>query len=102
MLFLGIDQQARHLTVSLRDQNGDVILARQGSTQPEKILDFFDHLTRCCAQRAECGWAREVVRAKRGVTLKREMDARLFYEARNVPYRRQEAKRGADEPASQN
>ncbi len=41
------------MTVSLRDQNGDVILARQVSTQPEKILDFFDQLTRCCAQRAE-------------------------------------------------
>ncbi len=53
MLFLGIDQHARQLTVSLRDQNGDVILARQVSTQPEKILDFFDQLTRCCAQRAE-------------------------------------------------
>ncbi len=32
---------------------GDVILARQVSTQPEKILDFFDQLTRRCAQREE-------------------------------------------------
>jgi len=46
MLFLEIDQHARQLTVSLRDQHGDVILARQVSTQPEKILDFFDQLTR--------------------------------------------------------
>jgi hypothetical protein len=46
MLFLGIDQHARQLTVSLSDENGDVILARQVSTQPEKILDFFDQLTR--------------------------------------------------------
>jgi transposase len=53
MLFLGIDQHARQLTVSLRDQNGDVLLVRQVSTQPDKILDFFDQLTRCCAQRAE-------------------------------------------------
>ncbi len=45
MLFLGIDQHARQLTVSLRDQHGDVILARRVSTQPEKILDFFDQLT---------------------------------------------------------
>ena len=37
MLFLGIDQHARQLTVSLRDQNGDVILARKVSTQPERI-----------------------------------------------------------------
>jgi hypothetical protein len=50
MLFLGIDQPARQLTFSLRDQNGDVLLARQVSTQPEKILDFFDQLTLCCAQ----------------------------------------------------
>ena len=47
MLFLGIDQHARQLTVSLRDQDGNVILARQVSTQPETILDFFDWLTRC-------------------------------------------------------
>src|SRR5215207_4699026 len=53
MLFLGIDQHARQLTVSLRDQHGDVILARQVSTQPDKVLDFFDQLTRCCAQRQE-------------------------------------------------
>ncbi len=46
MLFLGIDQHARQLTVSLRDQHGDVILVRQISTQPENILDFFDQLTR--------------------------------------------------------
>jgi hypothetical protein len=39
MLFLGIDQHARQLTVSLRDRNGDVLLARQVSTQPDKILD---------------------------------------------------------------
>ncbi len=28
MLFLGIDQHARQLTVSLRDQQDDVLLAR--------------------------------------------------------------------------
>ncbi|WP_437222045.1 IS110 family transposase [Planctomicrobium sp. SH661] len=53
MLFLGIDQHARQLTVSLRDQGGDVLLARQVSTQPEKVLEFFDQLTRSCAQRDE-------------------------------------------------
>jgi hypothetical protein len=42
MLFLEIDQHARQLTVSLRDQNGDVSLARQVSTQPDKVLDSFD------------------------------------------------------------
>ncbi len=53
MLFLGIDQHARQLTVPLRDHHGDVILARQVSTQPEKILSRFDQLTRCCAKREE-------------------------------------------------
>ena len=45
MLFLGIDQHARQLTVSLRDQQGDVVLARQVSTRPARILDFVDQLT---------------------------------------------------------
>jgi transposase len=46
MLYLGIDQHARQITVSLRDENGDVLQARQVSTQPEKINAFFQQLTR--------------------------------------------------------
>jgi transposase len=46
MLYLGIDQHARQITISLRDDNGDVILARQVSTKPDKINAFFDRLTR--------------------------------------------------------
>ena len=46
MLFLGIDQHARQITISLRDETGDVLLARQVSTQPEKIHAFFQQLTR--------------------------------------------------------
>jgi transposase len=46
MLYLGIDQHARQITVSLRAENGDVLLARQVSTQPEKIHAFFQQLTR--------------------------------------------------------
>jgi transposase len=46
MLYLGIDQHARQITISLRDENGDVLLARQVSTQPKKINEFFQHLTR--------------------------------------------------------
>ena len=42
MLFLGIDQHGRQLTVSLRDRHGDVLLARQVSTRPAKVLEFFD------------------------------------------------------------
>lgn len=53
MLFPGIDQRARQLTISLCDQEGDVFLTRQVFTQPERILEFFDQLTRRCAQRDE-------------------------------------------------
>jgi hypothetical protein len=33
-------------TISLRDENGDVLLACQVSTQPDKIKAFFQKLTR--------------------------------------------------------
>src|SRR5690348_11217799 len=46
MLYLGIDQHARQITISLRDENGDVVLARQVSTDPDKIQAFFQQLTR--------------------------------------------------------
>jgi transposase len=45
MLYLGIDQHARQITISLRDENGDIVQARQVSTQPEKIKAFFEQLT---------------------------------------------------------
>jgi transposase len=46
MLYLGIDQHARQITISLRDEGGDVLQARQVSTQPEKVKAFFQQLTR--------------------------------------------------------
>jgi transposase len=46
MLYLGIDQHARQITISLRDQSGDVVQARQVSTEPKKINAFFQQLTR--------------------------------------------------------
>ena len=46
MLYLGIDQHARQITISLRDESGDVLMARQVSTKPEKIHEFFQRLTR--------------------------------------------------------
>ena len=46
MLYLGIDQHARQITISLRDDNGDVLQARQVSTQPPKINAFFEQVTR--------------------------------------------------------
>ena len=53
MLYLGIDQHARQITISLRDGNGDVLQARQVSTQPEKINAFFHRLTRERLQNGE-------------------------------------------------
>jgi len=46
MFYLGIDQHARQITVSLRDESGDVVQARQVSTLPEKVHAFFQQLTR--------------------------------------------------------
>src|SRR5687768_4240705 len=46
MLYLGIDQHARQLTVSLRGEDGDVLLARQVSTEPDRVQAFFARLTR--------------------------------------------------------
>ena len=46
MLYLGIDQHARQITISLRNVEGDVLLTRQVSTEWEKINAFFQRLTR--------------------------------------------------------
>lgn len=46
MLYLGIDQHARQLMISLRDGSGDVLQARQVSTRPEKIQAFLTKLTK--------------------------------------------------------
>ena len=53
MLYLGIDQHARQLTISLRDESGDVLQARQVSTQPEKVHTFFQQLAHECLQNGE-------------------------------------------------
>ena len=53
MLYLGIDQHARQITISLRDESGDVLMARQVSTRPEKIHEFFMKLTRERLQKGE-------------------------------------------------
>lgn len=44
MLYIGIDQHAKQLTVSLRDEAGDIRLRRQVSTQPERCLEFLTKL----------------------------------------------------------
>src|SRR3954467_7341777 len=46
MLSPGIAQHARQLTVSLRGEDGDVLLARHVSTEPDRIHAFFGQLTR--------------------------------------------------------
>jgi len=57
LFYLGIDQHAKQLTVNLRNSAGDAVLRRQVSTQPEKVLEFFESLTRRCAEH-QCGfWA---------------------------------------------
>jgi len=53
MLYLGIDQHARQITISLRDETGDVVQARQVSTRPEKVQAFFQQLTRERLRNAE-------------------------------------------------
>lgn len=49
MLYLGIDQHKRQLTVNLRNEDGTVILKRQVSTEWEKVRAFFADL----AERAQ-------------------------------------------------
>ena len=44
MLYLGIDQHKRQLTVNLRGEDGSVILKRQVGTQWEKVRAFFADL----------------------------------------------------------
>ena len=51
MLYLGIDQHAKQLTVSLRNVHGDVILKRQVSTEPKRCVEFFVKLKEKAAER---------------------------------------------------
>jgi len=44
MLYLGIDQHRKQLTVNLRNEQGDVVLRRQVSTQWERVRKFFTEL----------------------------------------------------------
>ena len=44
MLYLGIDQHSKQITVCIRNQEGDTVLKRQVSTRPEKIKLFFEQL----------------------------------------------------------
>jgi len=44
MLYVGIDQHRKQLTVSVRDESGSVILRRQVSTEWKKVRAFFDEV----------------------------------------------------------
>ena len=55
MLYLGIDQHKRQLTVNLRKEDGSVILQRQVSTEWEKVRAFFADLAE--KAKAEGGFA---------------------------------------------
>ena len=46
MLYLGIDQHRKQLTVSIRNEVGDVTLRRQVSTEWGRVRAFFDELRR--------------------------------------------------------
>jgi transposase len=50
MLYLGIDQHAKQLTVSLRNDQGDVILKRQVSTEPKRCVEFLAKLQEKAAE----------------------------------------------------
>ena len=45
MLYLGIDQHRKQLTVNLRDEAGEVILRRQVSTKWSEVREFFARLS---------------------------------------------------------
>jgi transposase len=44
MLYLGIDQHSKQLTVALLDQQGSVLRRQQVSTRPERVAEFFRDL----------------------------------------------------------
>ena len=44
MLYLGIDQHRKQLTVSVRNEQGDVVLKRQVSTEWDRVRKFFEEL----------------------------------------------------------
>ncbi len=44
MLYVGIDQHRKQLTVNIRDEQGDVVLKRQVSTEWDRVRKFFAEL----------------------------------------------------------
>jgi len=46
MLYLGIDQHRKQLTVNLRDEDGRVVIARQVSTEWKRVRAFLEEVQR--------------------------------------------------------
>ena len=44
MLYLAIDQHRKQLTVNLRNEEGDVVLKRQVSTEWARVRSFLDEV----------------------------------------------------------
>jgi transposase len=44
MLYLGIDQHRKQLTVNLRNESGDVLLTRQVSTEWKRVREFLEEI----------------------------------------------------------
>lgn len=44
MLYVAVGQHAKHLTVSVRDEAGDVVLKRQVSTEWERVRRFWEEI----------------------------------------------------------
>jgi len=44
MLYVGIDQHTRQLTVCVRDESGEVVMRKQVGTHPQKVTAFLDAL----------------------------------------------------------
>ena len=44
MLYLAIDQHRKQLTVNLRDEQGDVLVKRQVSTEWPRVRSFLDEV----------------------------------------------------------
>ena len=49
MLYLGIDLHLRQITVSLRNEGGDVLIRRQVSTRWAKLAEFRAQLAQAAA-----------------------------------------------------
>jgi hypothetical protein len=50
MLYLGIDQHRKQLTVDLRNEQGDSILRRQVSTEWERVQAFLEEIRRLAGE----------------------------------------------------